>query len=470
MKRPLLLTAFALGLLAVACTTTTTRTEVVDPEKDTPSGEKGEGADPDDPANQPPHSLGTIMLGEAHASGASRVSPIVSATFLPDALLGRTCKRKLEGGCEIAEVPKCTKVKGSFNGCEEDEACTFDTASCEASCTKVAVCEEACEEDEVCRARSKTSSRGTCVKAETFDAGPIAFSGTTTPITLYPPYAYESSGSGAPFLAGATIQVQAQGAIDAGFEKFDESFTATKFLQTSPQLSKIPREKVFGQGPLPIAWVAGEDSILVSVSGAGGTATCKADDAAGKFDVPRSVIEAALGDEEDRGFAYLSLSVTRQKKDVKKDKKAKGELSSTKVQPEGWLELITLSTETASFEGCAGSDAICKDECVDLKTDPDNCGGCGKRCTASQSCSAGKCVDAAAACNSCINTQKSGFCQFEWSTCNADAECKALWSCLDTCQTQSCSENCVNMYPDGLSYAQDFANCAFPRCQAQCGN
>lgn len=469
MNRTLLGTSLLLLGLLAACTTKTTVTSADKPAGENPeSGEQTE-VDPDDPANQPPHSLGVIMLGESHASGGSgRTSPIVSASFYPDAMLTRACKKKLDG-CEIIERPKCTKVKDSSTGCGEDEACTFDT-SCEAVCKKVAVCEESCEEDEVCRipAGSKTSA-GKCVKAETFDAGPIAFSGTTTAITLYPPYEYEGKSEGAPFLAGAELRVQAQGATDAGFEKFDETFTATTFLQTKPALSKIPREKVFGTGSLPVSWAPGEDQILITVSGIGGSATCKAKDAEGKFDIPRSVLDAVLTAPDFEGTATLSLTVARQKKDVKKDKVAKGELSTATVQPEGWLELVTTSMESASFQGCSSGAAICGDECVDLKNDPNNCGACGKSCGGSMACAAGKCVDPVAACNTCVDGTKTGSCKSSWGTCQADASCKSLWSCIEACTTQTCAQQCQQQYPDGASKAQSFASCAQNACAEACG-
>ena len=34
----------------------------------------------------------------------------------------------------------------------------------------------------------------------------------------------------------------------------------------------------------------------------------------------------------------------------------------------------------------------CAGKCVQLQTDEDNCGGCGKKCAAGQLCSAGKCT------------------------------------------------------------------------------
>ena len=206
-----------------------------------------------------------------------------------------------------------------------------------------------------------------------FDAGPIAFSGTTTSITMFPPYQFESTGQGAPFLGGAELKVQASGATGAGFDKFDETFTATTFLQTTPSLSKLTKSQVFGTGSLPIAWAPANDTILISISGAGGTATCKVQDSLGKFDVPRSVVKAAQGDTSsttDTGNTSLSISVARQKKDVKKDQHAKGTLDLVSVKPDGWLELVTLSTESASFQGCGTGQDFCGDTCTDLSLRP----------------------------------------------------------------------------------------------------
>jgi hypothetical protein len=40
---------------------------------------------------------------------------------------------------------------------------------------------------------------------------------------------------------------------------------------------------------------------------------------------------------------------------------------------------------------CAATDAQCKDQCADLKSDPFNCGACGHACAADQCCNAGSC-------------------------------------------------------------------------------
>ena len=73
------------------------------------------------------------------------------------------------------------------------------------------------------------------------------------------------------------------GASSAGFEKFDEKFTSTSFLETEPPLSDLPRATVFGSGAIPITWVPGEDQVYVSESGSLGTAKCAADDKKGSY-------------------------------------------------------------------------------------------------------------------------------------------------------------------------------------------
>lgn len=480
MKLRLLSTVAALlSLTAVAACATSAKTTIQDPAN--PDGTTpGDGTTPveeesDDPADQPPHSLGTIVLGEAHGSGASTKStPIVSATFLPDAMLGRSCKKSLTDGCEIQEIAKCTKVSTSTTGCNSNEACVLDNTTCKATCKAFAVCEKACDDDEVCKlsSSSSTSTAGTCVKKESFDAGPLAFSGTTTSITMFPPYQFESTGQGAPFLGGAELHVQASGATEAGFEKFDEKFTATTFLQTTPSLSKISKEKVFGTGALPIAWAPANDTIVISISGAGGTATCKVKDSLGKFDVPRSVVKAAQGDSTTTSStSALSISVARQRKEVKKDKKAKGTLSISEVKPDGWLELVTMSTERASFQGCASSQAICDDTCTDLAYDRDNCGTCGNVCGSSQTCSAGKCTGGSTGttCSSCRSSATSGSCSSYYSSCTANTDCYYLASCAQSCTTASCVTTCENQYPAGKSYYASLKSCLSSYCSGSCG-
>lgn len=474
-----LLSTFAafFSVAAVAACATSTQTKIADqaPDGTTPDGTTTPAEEEsDDPALQPPHSLGTILLGEAHGSGTSRSTPIVSATFIPDAILGKACTKKLTDECVIQEVPKCTKVTSSSTGCNSNELCSFDT-SCKATCKAIAVCETSCEKDEVCKATSasSTSTVGECVKVGSFDAGPIAFSGTTTSITMFPPYSFESTGSGAPFLGGAELHVQASGATEAGFEKFDEKFTATTFLQTSPSLAKIPREKIFGSGSIPIAWAPAADTILITITGAGGSATCKVKDSLGKFDVPRSVVKAAQGDgtSTTTSSTSLSISVSRQRKEVKKDKHAKSSLDYLTVKPDGWLELVTLSTESASFQGCSTGQDICGDTCTDVTYDTQNCGACGKTCLSGQSCSNGTCSGGSSSgtCTSCRSNAKVGSCSTYNTACQANFDCSDLSYCAASCTTASCITSCESQYPAGVTKWSPLKSCLSSYCSSSCG-
>jgi hypothetical protein len=466
MKLGELLALAGAGALVFACSSTTTTTTA-------PPGGNGNGNgdgtvkpadDDDDPANQPPHSLGVISLGESHASGSSTSAPIVSATFYPDAMLTKRCTTPV-AGCEVFKAPKCTQNKSTPTGCNTDSYCTLDE-QCNAVCKKTATCTKTCKTDEVCKVDD--AGKASCVKKESFDAGPIAFSGTTTPITLYPPYKFESDAKGAPFLAGAEIQVQAQGATAAGFEAFDEKFTATTFLQTTPSLKDISGDVVFGTGAIPIAWAPGKDRIYVSVSGAGGSAQCKVADSAGKFDIPRELVNAVIGDLPEGSTPNLTITVTRSKKDTKKDKKAKGELSSTQVIADAWLDLVTSSSESQSYRGCAKGLNACGTECVDLKTDNANCGACDNACTGSLTCSNGKCVGSAEACDSCTQDAAATTCASQASACNADAECTALLQCAANCATQACVNTCVQQHPNGQSKAVALQQCLRNACSSVC--
>jgi hypothetical protein len=360
-----------------------------------PEAAEADGALPEteDLANQPPHALGTIVLGEIRESGQSTSSPVVSASFVPDARQIVMCTQTFEG-CELSTLPKCNESLNP-SGCTEGRACAWDDA-CKPACKTIPQCSEPCSHDETCVTDvTKPSNPGTCKKRETFDAGPIAFSGTTTPLTLYPPYAFHSDGKGAPFLAGSEIRVQAQGATGAGLEAFDETFTATTFMQTTPALQDIPRDQVFGVGPLTIAWAPGKDTVTVFVSGGSGSAICKGPDSAGKLVVARSVIDRVFGTEPTATNERLSVSVVRQRTETRKGKKTRGSLSESHVQPTAWLDLMTSSMETAVFEGCSRGLTACGDACVDTKTSAANCGGCGKACAGT--CSAGACTAGCAA-------------------------------------------------------------------------
>ncbi len=351
------------------------------------------GGDPtEDPTEDPtgeamdgPHALGTIILGESHPAAGGKTVPSVSAFFSPDVDGGgggAACTESV-AGCQIALVPDCN------DSCDASQYCGFD-AGCEPTC--LAICDAQCAADEVCYFPAPNTPG--CKKLETFDGGALTFIGTPIPITLFPPYAFMSDANASPFAPGGVAKIQATGASDAGFEKFEKEFTGTDFMQTSPKLSTLGLADVFGDGPVPVKWSpgAGQVTITATVQSPNfkfGTITCKADDPSGGFDVPREALKAAIDGEEISG---MTVTVQRQRTDLFKDLTTKGELTGVTVQPIGFLQIITSSTEFHAFQGCGGGEAACGDECVDVQFDDQNCGGCNKPCKADQSCELGICV------------------------------------------------------------------------------
>lgn len=95
-------------------------------------------------------------------------------------------------------------------------------------------------------------------------------------------------------------------------------------------------------------------------------------------------------------ISNLTLSVQRQRTDWFKDLTTKGELTGVTVQPVGFLQIITSSTEFHAFQGCNPGEAMCNNACVDLQSDVKNCGGCGESCEAGDSCDGGTCDGSAA--------------------------------------------------------------------------
>ncbi|MCW5833172.1 MAG: hypothetical protein KIS78_12290 [Labilithrix sp.] len=390
--RSLHLLGLGFVILSAACAASG-RTQPVDqlPPDQTPGASDEGNTIPEDPATAPPHALGTIILGESRSSETGNSTPLISASFVPDAKLTQSCTKKV-GACEVTEIPKC--MTGSVQGCGTGEVCTFDD-ECTAKC--VPVCTKVCGAGEACYFSKKVVGTATeddmaCRKRDRFDAGAIAFDGTTQAITLFPPYSITPTGNGAPFMARSEIRVQATGGASAGFEKFDEKFTSTTFLEADPPLRDISRASVFGSGAVTIGWVPGEDTVYVGATGPGGSAKCPADDPSGSFDLPRAVIREVMSDGEGSSSGSLSLSVTRERREVRKDKKTFGELSGGQVvQPEGWIELITRSTESYSYASCGTGAMLCNDQCVNVQTDTRNCGSCGNVCPTGYYCSAGTC-------------------------------------------------------------------------------
>jgi len=139
------------------------------------------------------------------------------------------------------------------------------------------------------------------------------------------------------------------------------------------------------------------------------------------------------------------------------------------VKPEGWIELITQSTETTSFQGCTGSgQTLCDDVCVDLKFDVENCGACGKVCTSAQTCNSGTCTGSTTSCISCKSNAKVGACSSQSQQCELDVNCSNLSYCVSQCTTASCVSSCNSTYSLGVTKFAPLKSCWDTQCASSC--
>lgn len=403
-----------------------------------------------EPDPNEPHALGVIGIGESHASSGGTASASVSAVFVPDAAAAAArCTREV-AGCAIPMQPDCGGT------CGQDQSCTFDP-NCGSACVRI--CDADCGPSQECYFPAPDSPA--CRERRSFDAGSLVFTGTTTPVTLFPPYSFDGVDEGSLFIDGSPITLQATGAATTGFEAFETSFTATQLLRTNPPLNQLGLADVFGAGDIPVQWIAGSDEITVAATahgenGAFGTLSCSAIDSAGSFEVPRAAIDAVLdGDTLDT----LSVAITRKRVETVYGLSTTGQLVDVVVQPSGWLELGTLSTETTEFQGCQGSDSLCGDTCIDTDFDADNCGSCGRDCGV-DSCRNGTC-SGTASCNSCVNSS----CATAYDACTNDTECAALRTCIGNCTTTQCNQECSNAHSDGINLYNSWVSCI---CNDEC--
>jgi hypothetical protein len=413
-----------------------------------------------------PHAMGTITVIEAHATNGGNATSTVAAGFIPDAATAAPQCTKTVAGCEVTLAPNCG------NTCGAKQYCAFD-AGCAATCKPV--CDSTCADNEECYFPTPTTSG--CRQRQSFDAGTLTLSGTTTPVTLFPPYSFKGIDSGSLFNDGAALSVVASGAASAGYQTFSESFTATHLFRTEPGLDKLGITDVFGTGNIPIRWSVGQDTILVTAtviakSGKPGTFSCKADDTTGKFDVPREAIMAVLAANDP--LDKLTLAVTRNKVQSIYDLGTMGMVPDGEVQPVGWLDLATSSTETTAFEGCANDEQVCGNVCVNTSTNA-HCGSCDNACASGDSCMTDTC-SGAAACQSCFNTAStgSGACASAYAACTNNADCALLQSCILACTDSTCQQNCVNAHPNSLTLYNMGPNCicqtgCTTECSSECG-
>ncbi|MEM6295180.1 MAG: hypothetical protein AAGA54_28170 [Myxococcota bacterium] len=397
------------------------------------------GADPPPPAD---YALGRVVLSESHVEGSGSASGSVSAAFIPDAAIATgTCTEQV-AGCEIAVLPDCPA------GCGDGEYCGF-ADGCESACLDI--CDASCDDDEVCYFAAP--GQAACREREDFDAGSLSFSGTTTPITLFPPYVANGFDTGAPYLPSSDVSISASGATGAGFEAFDASFGTTTLMNSS--LDDVTVSQAYGSGPMPVQWQAGTDDVVVSVTvsaldGSYGTITCDADDANGGFDVPREAIEAAVGGQD---AAAVSVSLTRRRVEVVDGLTTTGELLFAEVQSDGRLELITSSTASATIEGCGFAELLCDDECTDVEFDQDHCGGCNQPCEGL--CEYGECLteDNNDACSDGWDNDDDGFTDCEDFSCSMNP---AVTVCGSPENTDAACDDGIDNDDDGYYDCEDF--------------
>jgi hypothetical protein len=414
-------------------------------------------------ADETARAQGTIVLGASHSPGSSNVAPSVAVSFVPDTTATMTsCGQTAFGDtCIVTQAPDCSTL-----GCKAGETCGWDD-SCNASC--IAACTLSCGANQQCSMAGDGSM--SCVAIQTFDAGPIAISGTNMPIAVYPPYAWKTSDDGSPFAPGASLRVQAAGPTGAGFASFDVSFNATTLLEANPPLDQLNIDDVFGSGDVALGWLPGNDRVYVLASGAGGSAKCLADDTTGSFTLTRDVISAVLGTTADANA--LSLSIQRWRLERHQDAKTTGSLDAQTIQPKAWLDLITTSTESIALQACKTNETSCGSKCVSTDTDPDNCGGCGNSCNG-KACVNGSCTTSTTgSCSSCETTANSGTCASSYEECTGD--CQSLFSCVGACAGDTtCMSDCYSEYPNGQSAFESYYECictsaCSSQCATQCG-
>jgi len=405
-----------------------------------------------------PHALGVISIGEAHASTGGTASASVGTVFMPDAAgqaNAGACSVEV-AGCYIPQRPDCGGT------CGDDEACGFGP-DCGSVCARI--CDADCGSGEECY--FPTPDAPACRLRQSFDAGAIAISGTTTPVTLFPPYSFDGVDEGSLFLDGAELTATAVGASTAGYDAFAETFTATRLLRSQPPLHELGLIDVFGDGDVPIQWIAGDDVVKIaatvtSIYGTAQTITCEADDASGRFDLPRAAIDAAIDGEP---LDAMTVAISRQRTTMAYGIPTVGSIPGEVVQPIGWLELTTTSTETTSFEGCEGDELLCSNECVDTNNSTEHCGECGNDCASGDYCSSGTCAGSSA-CSTCINEESTtGSCATLYNTCTNTPACANLRSCNNACTTQDCVNQCFKDHADGVDLYNDWVGCI---CNSAC--
>ncbi len=366
-------------------------------------GEAGAPASTTESPDDPPHALGFVQLSTTHVALAATSTPSVSAGFIADSTkaISQKCGKELDG-CRILAKPDCGGSDAGFGdtGCATNEVCTLDE-SCDSVCQQIPQCVTPCTEDEVC---TVVGIKSKCIVKVEFTAGTVTLSGDgmSKTVILRPPYAPKTSATDeSPFVPGQQIAITATGASDVGIEKFNDTFTATTFIEPKPALTKqLDQEIVFeSTDVIPVAWKPGADAVQITVTGNKGTAICEADDADGTFDISRKVFrQIYASDATTFTKPTASFSITRSRTELKKDKKTVGAIKNEELPPVAFLRLVTSSTETYLVQGCASGEKLCPStvsggtsSCLSVQSDRYNCGECGKVCLSGLYCYTGQC-------------------------------------------------------------------------------
>jgi peroxiredoxin len=107
-------------------------------------------------------------------------------------------------------------------------------------------------------------------------------------------------------------------------------------------------------------------------------------------------------------------------------------------------------------ESCPSGQTLCDGTCVNTATDPNNCGACGSKCASGQSCQAGVCFKESCPsgqilCNgTCVNTNTDpNNCGACGNTCASGQSCQA-GACAQGCPSGQalCNGTCVNTNTD----------------------
>ncbi len=153
-------------------------------------------------------------------------------------------------------------------------------------------------------------------------------------------------------------------------------------------------------------------------------------------------------------FAFASLSVPL----------ALGACATGMNNPPAPSELVIIqaspSTTTSSAGGSGGSGGSAEAGPVTVAT---------TGVATSAIATGGGTCDASNDCNTCGNCALGGICAGTMSACQADQNCTALLSCLDTCADPTCANTCASQYPGGMSLYESLITCVVcDSCSVSC--